>query len=168
MRKLLLLAAFLFVSIPFTQNAKACVCSGDETVDQAFKESAAVFTGTFIRAEYRTGIKNELYEDHLEMDGKKGEPYEVEVYIFAVDTWWKGPSSVEVVLESDSTRAPDGTTTVSDCGLGFEEGKKYLVYAYGEDEHLSTNACSRTMSLKRADKDTKQLGKLAKPRKPQA
>lgn len=157
--RLLLLTIGLLVS-GFASTASACVCAGERSVRAAFKESKAVFTGTFLRAEFRSGIRNEMQEIANEAWGKKGQPYEVEVYIFAVDTWWKGAGTREVVLMTDTTRAPDGTESVSDCGLGFEVGKKYLVYAYENGKNISAGACSRTARISRARGDIKKLNAI--------
>jgi hypothetical protein len=154
----LLLGMFVFASPGY-----ACLCAGEPTVEESFKDASAVFTGKFLRAEYRGGIKNELHEIGLEAWGKKGERYEVLVYIFQVDRLWKGAEAYEIVLITDNTRSPDGSESISDCGLGFQTGKEYLIYAYSNGEHISANACSRTMNIKRAASDIKRLNKLAKP-----
>ncbi len=77
---------------------------------------------------------------------------------FQVQKWWKGNLSNEVILVTDQTRTSDGTTSVGDCGLGFEKGEPYLIYAYGKEKGLGTDACTRTKKLKRAKADLKQLG----------
>jgi len=50
------------------------------------------------------------------------------------------------------------------CGYGFADGQRYLVYAYrsSEDEGLSTNLCTRTRPLSRADEDLEYLDNLDK------
>lgn len=57
------------------------------------------------------------------------------------------------------------TTTVSSggpCGLSFDVGKRYVVYAAGPADKLSTHMCSRTRLVERAAED------LAYGRKPPA
>jgi hypothetical protein len=47
---------------------------------------------------------------------------------------------------------------LTSCSYGFQEGKKYLVYAWkSEDGSLSTSVCSRTRALEQADKDVRYL-----------
>jgi hypothetical protein len=133
-------------------------------VDAAYREASAIFEGRFVRAEYRKGIKNQFREMHL--DGDKDIDYEVLVYKFEVTNWWKGGTSREVILISDTTRSKDGRETVSDCGLGFEEGHQYLVYAYGSGDDFSTGACTRTASAHGAAKDLRRLKSIAHSRKP--
>ena len=146
-------------------SAAACVCAGSPTARAAFRESAAVFTAKYVGSEYRKWIKNELADIDLESIGKKGE-YEVLVYKFEIIRWYKGsqfsgPMANEVELVTDSVRLADGTERVSDCGLAFEIGHSYLIYAFDDGQkHLATNACSRTASLARAARDIAILKKI--------
>ena len=142
----------------------ACVCDTSLTVQTAYRESAAIFAGRLIAAEYRKGIKNEFAEMDAEWRAKKRE-YEVLVYRFEVTRWYKGgpPTSREAVLVTDNVRfLDDGTESISDCGLGFEKGIDYLIYAYGDEKEISTNACSFTKRLSRARPDIAILEKLRK------
>ena len=157
----LLLSVFVFATSGF-----ACVCAGEETVQSSFKESTAIFAGKMIREEWRSGIRNELHDIAMNISGDQKRDYEVKVYVFAVDTWWKGAGTSEVVLISDHVRSKDGTESISDCGLGFEAGHDYLIFAYGEGDNFGTGVCSRTKSLGRAKADIKKLNRLAKPRGP--
>lgn len=94
--------------------------------------------------------------------GKKLD-YEVMVYIFESDLWWKGAGAREVVLMTDETRRSDGTESVSDCGLGFEKDHDYLIYAYGKGDDFGTGFCTLTKRMSRAAKDINTLNKLARP-----
>ena len=139
----------------------ACVCAGT-TVEESFKEATAIFTGKFLRSEYRKGVKNQLREVGLENTGKQVD-YEVLSYVFETDKWWKGEAKREVVLYTDHTRDADGTQHISDCDVGFEVGREYLIYAYGEGDEFGTGACSLTKRISRAAKDIKALNRLARP-----
>jgi hypothetical protein len=139
----------------------ACVCAGT-TVEDSFKEATAIFTGKFLRSEYRKGVKDQFREMELESNGK-GVEYEVLSYVFEADRWWKGRPKREVVLYTDHTRDPDGTEHISDCDVGFEVGREYLIYAYGEGDEFGTGACSLTKRISRAAKDIKALNRLARP-----
>ena len=160
MRKvpLILLPVLLFLSLP---SVFACLCGGT-TVQKSFKEATAIFTGRFIRSEFRKGIKSDFEEMNARDTGKKLD-YEVLVYIFESDKWWKGALTREVVLITDETRRSDGTSSVSDCGLGFEKNHDYLIYAYGEGDDFGTGACTLTKRISRAAKDINILNKLARP-----
>ncbi|HUR99847.1 MAG TPA: hypothetical protein VMZ26_17410 [Pyrinomonadaceae bacterium] len=148
-----------FAALLFPAAAKACVCDTPDTVEKAFAESTAIFTAKYIGSEYRKGLKSQAAEMDAEVTGKRVE-YEVLVHKFEVSRWWKGGASVVAVLVSDHVRMPDGGEMISDCDLGFEEGKSYLIYAYGNPNELSSGACTRTKSLKRAATDLRDLKKL--------
>ncbi len=63
---------------------------------------------------------------------------------------WKGPfQSLITVHTADSSAA---------CGYSFIEGENYLVYAYGDLNHLEVSLCSRTRLVNEAAEDFKLLG----------
>lgn len=157
-RSLLLLPTLVLVAAP---SAFACLCGGT-TVEKSFKEATAIFTGKFLRSEYRKGIKNQFREMHFEYSEKRVD-YEVLSYVFEADRWWKGTPTRAVVLYTDHTRDPDGSEHISDCDVGFEAGRKYLIYAYGEGDEFGTGACTLTKRISRAAKDINTLNKLARP-----
>ena len=49
------------------------------------------------------------------------------------------------------------------CGYAFEKGKKYLVYAFKDNNKLSTNICTRT-SVAKQNKDIAFLNRIKKPK----
>ena len=51
------------------------------------------------------------------------------------------------------------------CGFGFstDGDAKYLVYANGKPEELTTSLCTRTATLDAAKDDLKELGESQKP-----
>jgi hypothetical protein len=69
---------------------------------------------------------------------------------FNVSRIWKGPDHKTLVV----TTAREGAS----CGYSFKIGEEYIVYAYGEDDELSANICSRTNSLVNAQEDLQALG----------
>ncbi len=149
----------------FLLNASAtfgCVCDMSESFAKAFKESTAVFSGKYIGAEYRKGIVNELVELSFYPPQEK-KSYEILVLKFQVEKSWKGTAKKEAVLITNEAKFSDGSTSVSDCDLSFEKGKRYLIYAYGKKNELQTNACSRTAALKNAKNDLKRLGAGRRP-----
>ena len=69
---------------------------------------------------------------------------------------WKGPKqqTVEIITGADSGVG---------CGYPFEEGREYLVYAYGKQE-LKVDLCSETKLLSKAGADLAVLGNGEKPK----
>jgi hypothetical protein len=68
---------------------------------------------------------------------------------FEIKRALKGASGKEVFLRTG--------TGPSDCGLSFEKGKKYLVYAYGPIGNLETDSCAKTKEMKYAARDLKDI-----------
>jgi hypothetical protein len=159
--KILLLLSLVLLVLTFTRPAPACVCDTLDTPKKAFGESVAVFTGKYIGAEYRSGIKNEMVEMQFEYDGKR-QDYQVLVQRFEVTDWFKGGTDAETVLVTDQARMADGSESIADCGLGFEVGRSYLIYAYGDTKEYGTGACTRTRRLSRAHADLVVLKRLTR------
>ncbi len=86
---------------------------------------------------------------------KKPDVYFVEVK-FKLDKSWKN----ELKDAASITTGRGG----GDCGYEFEVGKKYLVYADGDKNKLSTNICTRT-SVFESNKDVAFLNKIKKIKK---
>jgi hypothetical protein len=130
-----LIIAFGFLPVVFSApKAFACSCSTNPS-NETFENSAAVFIGTV------TGI------EHSSNNTRLGS-YNVQ---FSVEEAWKGISDPQTtVITSDN----DGT-----CGYDFQQGIKYLVYAYGSEESLQTGICNRTQPVADAYADLVYLGK---------
>jgi len=159
MKHLVLILTSLFL---LPAAASACVCDKKATVEKAYAESAAIFAGKFIGSEYRRGLKSEFAEMDNEWRGKKRE-YEVLVHRFEVADWYKGDNSTrQTILVTDEVRfLDDGSSTVSDCGLGYKEGESYLIYAYGDEKAYDSGACTRTARLTRSSADIAILKRLS-------
>ncbi len=158
-----LILTFLFVFFLFNAaTAFGCVCDTSVSFAESFKEASAVFSGKFVGAEYRRGIVSKSIETTF-FPGDEKKIYEVLVLKFQVEKSWKGAAKREIVLLTNHARFSDGSTSVSDCDLLFDKGKRYLIYAYGAENELQTSACSRTARLERAKKDLKLLGAGKKP-----
>ncbi len=126
---------FLFAS---AADSFACSCRYSpepvkKQVKDAYTDSSAVFSG-----------------EVLEITSK--DEWNVTVRI-KVGKFWKGEFSQEIIINTNKES--------SMCGYAFEVGKKYLVYAYGAKDDLSTTNCSRTTGLSDT-KDIKFLGRLKK------
>lgn len=156
--KLLIAALTLLFS---SGIAHACLCDGEDTVKEAFAGASTIFMGQYLGSEYRKGIKNEMVALHMSTQGLPGD-YEILVYRFKAHRRWKGDIGTEVIVITDHARLPNGSEVISDCGLGFEVGQEYLVYAYGGKNELAADACTRTRGKVRAGQDIKELDRLAR------
>ncbi len=146
--------------------ACGCPSSSSESVSDkvkyAIKQSTMIFAGKVVGFEYRKGIPNQYMESRKKDSGKNIE-YETLIVKFQVERWWKGEATTEVFLVTDKTKNSDGTGSGSSCDYHFEEGESYLVYAYGKENELRTNSCSRTQLLNRAGENLKILGEGKEP-----
>ncbi|MGI0019807.1 MAG: hypothetical protein ACREAY_05005 [Nitrososphaera sp.] len=106
----------------------ACSCNGPIPQSEAFDESAAVFAGKVV------SIESSNYSKTVHFDAERP---------------WKGVTESAITI---TTGAGGG-----DCGYGFEEGREYLVYAYGS-ESLGTGICGRTQPIMDAYVDLAALG----------
>ena len=156
-------AVLLAVTLLFwtSANASTCGCVGlpadasDEVfmtaVTEEYKRAAAIFTGEVIAQEYRP------VEDSSG-DNKTGK--EVLTIKLAAERWWKGDGVAEVTLYTNTFRYPDGSGSSTSCEYNFVKGEKYLVFAFGNPDKLSTHACARTKLIKYAERDIKALDEI--------
>lgn len=120
--------------------AHACTCINIPGAEEGLRTSDAVFAGeaTDIEADY--------------LAPGNGPP--LGRVVFDVTESWKGVPEEPVVAYGQGPGAS--------CGLDFDEGKSYLVYAYrtgdGPDDHLETNLCTATKPLSEARDDLRVLG----------
>lgn len=125
----------LALSLSLTPRALACKCMMPEP--QAAKEqAAAVFEGRVTSVEKLGGAAEGM--------GKL-------VVTLALVRTWKGLENEETV----KVRTNDSTAA---CGIDFEEGKSYLVYASQGAEGLEAFACGRTRPMAHASDDLAALG----------
>jgi len=155
---------FIFCSLASVSSALGCVCVPSQGVAKELKESGAVFSGKFIGTEYRKVAADEVITSNGG-GGGKGVGQEVLVLKFQVERWWKGANTREVKIVTDRIKSSDGSVTITDCDFPFEAGKRYLVFAYRDEDGLKTNICTRTKILEKAGGDLKALGKGRKPKK---
>ena len=117
----------------FPTLAAACSCAPPPAPEIALQESAAVFVGRVTSVE-KSDFSNK--------------------YQFSVSKQWKGieGKTASIVTATDSAA----------CGIGFDENRDYLIYAFKTegDNQLRTNLCSRT---KRAADATADLAALGAP-----
>lgn len=136
MRKIILLF-FLVISLLFlnTTLVSACSCMQNAPPKESLEKATAVFAGKVVDVDVPFGIMK--FIDDVKVT-------------FEVSKIWKCPDYKTLVL----------TTSISDasCGYNFRQDKKYIVYAYGEENKLSTYICTRTGLLANRQKDLQELG----------
>jgi len=135
-RTLIMLFALLAFTLFNPTAALACKCAAPPAPKKALEQAKAVFAGKVTKIE-------------------KAPEYGRLIH-FAVSKTWKGVDKKTVTVKTGMGGG--------DCGYGFTKGKAYLVYCYGKKE-LSTNVCTRTRSLDRAQEDLKEIGPGKEPGK---
>ncbi|WP_078379186.1 hypothetical protein [Sutcliffiella halmapala] len=134
---LILFFLLTLFSLPFASTSFACSCLPPGSPSQELDKSDAVFTGEV------TGIK-----------GKYNSTVEAKIN---VKESWKGIDATEVTVYTANDSAS--------CGIDFEVGKEYIIYAYLEDGNYTTYLCTRTAELSYAQEDIKELGEGSTPTK---
>lgn len=136
MRKIFLL--FIIVSLLFVNTVivSACSCAQPSSPKESIGQSTAVFAGKVVDIDVPSGIVT-----------SSGDSVKV---TFEVSEIWKGSDYKTLVI----TTARDSAT----CGYDFKKNEEYIVYAYGEENKLSTDICSRTKLLTNAQEDLQELG----------
>lgn len=115
--KYLLALAFLFLTFGASESF-ACSCAPpSQTTNDDFQKATAVFVGRVLDVQRKENAENITVK-------------------FTVQKYWKGKISNTVKVMTASNSAA--------CGVNFEVGKDYLVYATENNGKLSTNLCSRT------------------------
>jgi hypothetical protein len=130
----LVLASTFAVSNPCPESLCRCHLPLPPPV-VALEQAEAVFSGIVLSA---SGERNP----------QQPERWPVQVTL-RVTRRWKGPVADTLVI-----RTGEGG---GDCGIRFQVGAEYLVYASGENE-LYTGICHRTRPLVQAGEDVQALG----------
>lgn len=121
-RVLVPVVLLLLLGTPPCVYGCSCVAAAPPRI--AFEQASAVFIGTVIAA------PSQAAPDAIV---SSGDPVQ---YTFRVSRIWKGPEYTTLVVTT--------ARGSSSCGLGFQEGQAYLVYADGPPEQLMSSLCSRT------------------------
>jgi hypothetical protein len=130
--------------------ASACTCGSaysqgqKEIVESELSSSEAVFVGKVVDFGKSTSSSREM----TIIGGAS-------TATLRVSEVWKGPERETLEV---STSSQEGA-----CGYPFEEGREYLVYAYG-GQGLETDSCSQTKPLSEAGADLAVLGNSEKPK----
>ena len=129
MRWLSSLALILALCLPRTADACSCVLV---TADDAFAQHAAVFEGRVVEVR------------------RPDDPSGALIAVLDVVQQWKGISAERVEVSTPSQS--------SLCGIEFEPGTSWLVYADGQEGGWSTDLCARTRLMSEADEDLAAFG----------
>lgn len=147
MKKIFLTVTIILLPL-FYSNAFGCNCptiggTSEQIKASRFKDfekAAAIFTGEVI-----------------ELEGNKVK--------FKVEKIWKGEVVDEIVIVI-RLKKDDGRYVRTSCDYYYELGEKYLVYAYGTAEELTTYQCSRTTRFKNTElveQEIKGLNEIKSP-----
>lgn len=121
------------ISSPAVEDVSAAAKCRVSSVDAAFKNSQAVFTGK-IKSVVKTG--------------------DVKTFTFEVEQFWKGEPNEKVEIGVQETMRYEAW---------FEVGESYLVYARSgadeDDGKLWEVRCSRSKPLADASEDVSELGR---------
>lgn len=125
--------------------AYACSCAEIPSALQQKDKMDAVFTGKAVVVK----------EKGLSMLRTSESPVEVS---FEVDKVWKGHVSPRLTISTSLDEAS--------CGVEFNQGNEYLVYAYASEGKLKSDLCSGTTLLTNAGNDLVLLGDASIPPAP--
>jgi hypothetical protein len=125
---------------------EACDCVNAGPPCKAFKATPNVFTGRVTK----------ISTIHVKL--QSGDEYPQDLVLLQIERNYRGQegkSTVEVVTGEGG----------GDCGFSFEEGKRYLVYAYPHPAtgKLYTGICQRTRLLSEASEDLEYFAKKDDP-----
>ncbi|WP_289136898.1 hypothetical protein [uncultured Brevibacillus sp.] len=139
-----LFAVFLTTSFFFQPTpAHACSCS-TPSPKEAIQQSAAIFSGKVIQVQETSDWHEWIPLSNKRVRGGFG-------VVLDVQSTWKGIDQTQVLIFTEGWELG--------CGVPFEVGKEYLVYAsYWERDVLETHTCSRTAELIHATDDLLTLG----------
>ncbi len=126
-----------------------------ERLAYELKSATAVFSGKVISEEYRP-LKNSTEHPN----GSE----ELVVKIL-VARWWKGDSREEMEMYTGMIKNPNGMIWSYAEDFHFEMGKHYLVFAFGQPERLTTDACKLTQEFEQATEQLRLLGEGDPPKK---
>jgi 5-hydroxyisourate hydrolase-like protein (transthyretin family) len=148
--KILWLGIFICVLLVGVETARACSCVRTEKPTIEFRKTSVVFVGTVKSV---TSVNSQKLGDEFNFNNLRT--------TFSVDEALKGVKGKEIDIYTSS---PGGGS----CGIEFQEGEQYLVYAYDggseEKKYFSTSVCSRTRPAEGKDDEIAVLRSLAKGR----
>jgi hypothetical protein len=138
-----LILACIVATMCAARPVAACTCADLGPLADEYHHSSAVFVGRIVSIE----ISSKIIE---------GERVENMIATFAVERRWKGPSIRRLRVQTCGTQ-----TLVCTCGVGFQLGQRYVVFAEGKP--LQTSSGNRTHIAETAGEDLlKGLDAIAK------
>ena len=147
MRLVVLLLGIMFVVSLTSETANACSCGGGAAPCESYGTATAVFAGTVISFREPERTKP--------VDPSEGD-WAPRGYKFSVQQSYSGVAGAEIEV---FTGRGGG-----DCGYQFKIGERYLVYAFRDQEKLTTSICSSTKLFSKATEDLAFLGTLSSAR----
>lgn len=118
-------------------QALACSCGAEKPVCEEYGYAKAIFVG-----KVTDGKSVESFYDRLAIKGKDLS------FVFDVQQNFLGVA----VGKKITVHTGFG---FGDCGIPFEKGETYLVYAYESEGNLKTGICSRTRHISRVGKGSR-------------
>jgi hypothetical protein len=151
MRRVLVFFGIVIVFSFASRAVMACSCMNPGTPCESYGKAAAVFVGTV------TGVRDTERAKDVNERRKQEDAGEIDwhpmAYKFSVEQAYLGVAGSEVEI---FTGRGGG-----DCGVAFQTGQRYLVYAYRYKDKLSTSICQRTKPFNKATEDIAFLGTLS-------
>ena len=154
MRSVVLLFGIVIVFSFAAQTAMACSCVAPGTPCESYGRAAAVFVGTVtsVRDSQQQQRAKDLTERRKQEDAGEID-WSPMAYKFAVEQAYLGVAGGEIEIFTGHGGG--------DCGVTFQTGQRYLVYAYRSKNKLTTSICTRTKPFNRATEDVAFLGTLS-------
>ena len=139
-----MMSALVLLSNP--EAVYACSCAASGTPQEELAAFEAVFAGRVRSVEHT-----------FDPDASSVSPWDHTKVGFTVNRVWKG----DVTRSIEIATPPTGGS----CGYPFEEGKQFIVYAYGSatEGGFTASLCSRTAPLSEAQEDIAALGRGQAP-----
>ncbi|MFF2089146.1 hypothetical protein [Paenibacillus sp. NPDC058174] len=133
------LAIILIGGLLAPQEVQACSCAERPDAQQNLKNKAAVFAGTVVFTKKKVDLPF--------VSRSSDSPVQVN---FEVSEVWKGHVTSHLTVSTAMSSAS--------CGVEFQDGQQYLVYANARNGELQVDSCGGTMLLAQAGADLSVLG----------
>ena len=156
MIRIFLLKGFFLLLVSLTELTKsfACTCIGKATIEQSYGSADIVYSGKVIAVYIDEDSTSYRFRRVLHL-----------VTTFVIDEIYKGENQ-----KSDTIQIITAYESAS-CGIHFEMGRSYIVYAKKNEFSsvkiefpylYSTDKCTRTRSLDKNRKERRRLRRLSR------
>lgn len=132
----------LMLSFGSVEQVLACSCFPEKPICEAFGDAKAIFVGEVIEGNSVESLSERLKNNSKDLS-----------FTFKVTQNFLG-------TEENKNIVVHTGFGFGDCGVPFQNGETYLVYAYEFDGKLKTTICTRTRLAARVDKDFDELASL--------